>query len=563
MKNKIFFLILILFAVNTAVYAQDFTLKFDPDKQTVEISGFVGKENLNSNVTISVLQTGKDITAAEEVKKENVREYIQYATQISVGEDGGYFNTLKINSDVSGKYKVRVRYSENNDILTKEFNFLSKADAESVIEKINSVDRTANDAVEKAEEIIKNDNIMLLLENTAFTDLENISLASVYQNLLKTEKYTSVSEILDNIITQSVVLAYNSSAKNCEKYTQYFNANAEIYKIYQDLNNKDSVINALKGRNYADMKSLCEDFEQNTLLQDICTADTWSKMKSLLLNYSEKYKTYTMFRNIDTADFKALSENKQYTVMKYISDNRNKMTDIDIFTSEINKKIKEVKTEPNSGGSGGGGSSNGSSGNSSKGSAGIGNISITNNNPEKKTFTDLESVLWAKDSIMALYEAGVVSGRSETTFDPSAGVTREEFVKMIVSAFGLESDGNDCTFADADKTKWYYTYLAVAEMHGVIYGDENGNFGVGRGITREDMSVMLYRILGDTEPVKEKVVFSDNDEISEYALNAVEVLQCGGIISGMEDGSFAPKKGATRAEAARMIYTIMKKTGKF
>ena len=54
----------------------------------------------------------------------------------------------------------------------------------------------------------------------------------------------------------------------------------------------------------------------------------------------------------------------------------------------------------------------------------------------------------------------------------------------------------------------------------------------------------------------EKINFTDADSIAEYAAEAVDTLQQAGIINGMEDGSFAPAATATRAQAAKILYTF-------
>ena len=50
---------------------------------------------------------------------------------------------------------------------------------------------------------------------------------------------------------------------------------------------------------------------------------------------------------------------------------------------------------------------------------------------------------------------------------------------------------------------------------------------------------------------------SDMDEVSEYAKEAVEFLVSKGAIKG-SNGKFNPKAYATRAEAAQMIYNVIK-----
>ena len=53
------------------------------------------------------------------------------------------------------------------------------------------------------------------------------------------------------------------------------------------------------------------------------------------------------------------------------------------------------------------------------------------------------------------------------------------------------------------------------------------------------------------------VQFADEDEISEYAREAVSRLGGAGIVNGLPNGSFNPFGSLTRAEAAKVIYSMI------
>ena len=52
-------------------------------------------------------------------------------------------------------------------------------------------------------------------------------------------------------------------------------------------------------------------------------------------------------------------------------------------------------------------------------------------------------------------------------------------------------------------------------------------------------------------------VFADNDEISDYAREAVSALAGSGIIDGVGDNTFAPNQTATRAQTAKLIWKLL------
>ena len=184
-------------------------------------------------------------------------------------------------------------------------------------------------------------------------------------------------------------------------------------------------------------------------------------------------------------------------------------------------------------------------------------------------FSDLGEYTWAKDAIEGLYALGIISGTGDGRFEPKRNVTREEFVKMLVEAFEIsDSSSETVNFEDVTENAWYAPYVSAAYHAGIIKGYENGNFGVGDSITREDMIVMLYKaatISGivfqdhytDTAPGE----FDDSSLISEYAVKAVEMMKNNNILWEMENNLFLPAEPANRALAAYVIYNVLERRG--
>lgn len=180
---------------------------------------------------------------------------------------------------------------------------------------------------------------------------------------------------------------------------------------------------------------------------------------------------------------------------------------------------------------------------------------------QNNKFNDLGGSEWAQDSIYGLLELGVVSMDESRNFRPSDNITREEFVKMIVTAMKYDLNNYDVSFNDLDTQHWAYSYVAAAVNNGLIYGMDENNFGIGKSITREDMAVIIYRVLskgGYSWPALNGEIFADMDCIGEYAKEAVMNIKNISLISGMGDNTFAPKANATRAQAAKIIYDMIK-----
>lgn len=178
---------------------------------------------------------------------------------------------------------------------------------------------------------------------------------------------------------------------------------------------------------------------------------------------------------------------------------------------------------------------------------------------QKLSFADMKEAEWAAEYVAELAEKGIVSGDENGNFRPNASITREEFVKLLVGALGIEIGDATKSFADADIDAWYARYLAAAKAAGIITGNEDGTFGVGKEITRQDMAVMAVRAvnaIGKTLP-SGGATFTDSDSISSYAAQAVGQMQEAGILNGIGNGMFAPMDSTSRAAAAKVIDSLM------
>lgn len=179
---------------------------------------------------------------------------------------------------------------------------------------------------------------------------------------------------------------------------------------------------------------------------------------------------------------------------------------------------------------------------------------VESNGSATASFTDLSGYEWAAASINTLSSKGILSGRGNGIFAPGDLVTRAEFAKILVSVLGLSAVTGENPFADVSDSDWFAEFALVAYANNIILGSD-GNFMPHSGITRQDAAVMIFRALG--KAANGSLAFTDADAIAPYAQDAVATLGSEGIIAGMDDGSFAPLSGLTRAQAAVLLSRIM------
>lgn len=227
----------------------------------------------------------------------------------------------------------------------------------------------------------------------------------------------------------------------------------------------------------------------------------------------------------------------------------------------LEKAIKSVEAEDVVSVPGGGKGTGGGGGGSAGAGAGIvqftpDNTADEGNKPnesqtESVIFSDLDTVKWAKNSILNLYYKNILNGKQDKIFAPHDNLTRAEFAKIAVLVMGNMIGSGDTQFVDV-KNHWSCKYVATAYEMGIINGITEDEFAPDLPITRQDAAVILDRIAKMSEIKTDNVSlgFDDYQDISDYAIEAVGHLSYLGVLNGHDDGTFAPKATATRAEIA-------------
>ncbi len=178
-------------------------------------------------------------------------------------------------------------------------------------------------------------------------------------------------------------------------------------------------------------------------------------------------------------------------------------------------------------------------------------------------YPDVCGTNWFYSAVKYVSNAGYMKGYSNGYFGPADALQRQDFVVTLARIAGVdltEYEDAECGLTDVNKGTYYYSAICWAVEQGIITGYENGKFGVGDQITREQIATILYRYLGspDIEGNSSTILadFSDAGKISAFAENAMLWAVENGIIKGMNDTTLAPLKSASRAEIATIIMRM-------
>jgi hypothetical protein len=183
-------------------------------------------------------------------------------------------------------------------------------------------------------------------------------------------------------------------------------------------------------------------------------------------------------------------------------------------------------------------------------------------------YPDVPKNAWFYDAVMYCTDKGFMTGYKNGKFGSGDALQRQDFVVTLARIAGADLDSyKNMTSSMPDVVKGSYYAAAVnwAVDKGIITGYDNGKFGVGDKINREQVATILYRYMGSPEidGIQETLCkFSDSDKISEFAKDALAWANQNGIINGKTDVKLAPTATASRAEIATIIMR-MDKAGMF
>lgn len=119
-------------------------------------------------------------------------------------------------------------------------------------------------------------------------------------------------------------------------------------------------------------------------------------------------------------------------------------------------------------------------------------------------------------AVNALVEQKIVSGKTATTFEPDAKITRQEMAKIVANAYNLEAGTTKNTFTDVNSNWDGFVDALVA--NGITYGKTGTTFASTASITRGEFALFVYRA--------ENLAPLANEVVSVTAVNAkaIEVI---------------------------------------
>ncbi len=162
------------------------------------------------------------------------------------------------------------------------------------------------------------------------------------------------------------------------------------------------------------------------------------------------------------------------------------------------------------------------------------------------------------DAILYLLKKGVISGYSDSTFRPNATVNRAEFVKVLTKAANVDvSKGtyHRC-FSDVND-EWFAPYVCFAKSQKWTSGYANGTFKPGNPVTTVEALKMLITA-GNCTPMKSTTTSSFTDVLpGMWYTPYIQAASDAGLLQWVTGKTLGVGAGLTRGQMSEMLYRCM------
>ena len=166
------------------------------------------------------------------------------------------------------------------------------------------------------------------------------------------------------------------------------------------------------------------------------------------------------------------------------------------------------------------------------------------------------SSAWYDEGVAWCLEKGLMDPLADGDFRPEEPATRAQTVEALWRSAGRPGPGEGIQgFMDVPPGASYEKAVLWAREQGVIQGNGNDDFIPEGILTREQLAVMLFRVLvkDDQGGAMGLAGYADSMEISSWAWDAMGWAVRSGLFIGTDSGELRPKDPLTRGALAVLL----------
>lgn len=169
-------------------------------------------------------------------------------------------------------------------------------------------------------------------------------------------------------------------------------------------------------------------------------------------------------------------------------------------------------------------------------------------------FTDVKETDWFYSDLSTLVSRNIISGVSDTEFDPNGTLTLGQVLKMATAVRCIYEKGENTIKPTGTYSHWAEPYGSFANYWGIVNGVPAVE-DYDKVVTRSEMAEIFANVYPDQTTFTANVINDFSEAPEQDVPDYVKMLYEAGILVG-DDNGFRLGESVTRAEAVSIINRV-------
>ena len=188
-------------------------------------------------------------------------------------------------------------------------------------------------------------------------------------------------------------------------------------------------------------------------------------------------------------------------------------------------------------------------------------VTFMEDNSVLNFFYDVPNDAYYYEAVKWAAENGITDGIGNSLFAPNQPCTRAQIVTFLWRAAGSPVVNYRMPFTDVDESAYYAEAVRWAASTGIVTGLTETSFDPNGACTRAQAAAMIYRHAqaqgkGFTGAWMFLLPFTD---VPEWAYESVAWCYMNGVTTGVSETAFAPRNDCTRAQIVTFLWRAFSK----